>query len=62
MLIPKARLYNDEAADDFHCTVKYSVYDTDDCAFLENKFFTVYDTKESCQNAINNFNKFSIYK
>lgn len=62
MLIPKQRLYNDAAEGDFHCTVKYSVYDTDDCAFVENKVFSVYDTKEECQNSIDMFNSFSIVK
>ena len=60
MLIPKQRLYNDAPGCDFHCTVKYSVYDTDDCAFVENKIFSVYDTKEECQNEIDLFNSFSV--
>ena len=53
MLIPKQILVNDAEEGGFHCTVKYSVYDTDDCAFVQNKVFGVYDTKEECQNAIN---------
>ena len=61
MFIPKQRLYNDAAEGDFHCTVKYSVYDTDDCAFVINKVFSVYDTKEECQNAIDFFYSFCIY-
>ena len=52
MFIPKQRLVNDAEGDDFHCVVKYAVYDTDDCAFVENKIFGVYDTKEECQKAI----------
>lgn len=62
MFIPKQRLYNDAAEGDFHCTVKYSVYDTDDCAFVLNKVFSVYDTKEECQKLIDLFNSFSIVK
>ena len=52
MLIPKPRLYNDAGEGDFNCTVKYSVYDTDDCAYVENKIFGIYNTKEECQHAI----------
>ena len=53
MLIPKQRLVNDAAEGDFHCAVKYSVYNTDECAFVINKVFGTYNTKEECQNAIN---------
>ncbi len=60
MLIPKQRLYNEATEEDFYCTVKYSVYDTEDCAFVENQIFTIYDTKEECQKDINIYNSFKI--
>lgn len=60
MLIPKQRLVNDADEGDFHCVVKYSVYDTDDCAFVLNKIFGTYDSKEECQNAINFYNGFRL--
>ena len=53
MLIPKQRLVNDAPEGEFHCVVKYSVYDTEGCAFVLNNIFGNYDTKEECQNAIN---------
>ncbi len=52
MLIPRGLLYNDAEEGDFHCVVKFSVYDTDECAFVQNKVFGLYDTKEACQKAI----------
>ena len=60
MLIPKARLYNDAEEGDFHCSVKYSVYDTDDCAYVINNIYGVYDTKEQCQEAIEFTGKFRL--
>ena len=48
MLIPKQRLFNDESERDFYCTVKYFVYDNEECGYVENRFFTHYDTKEDC--------------
>lgn len=60
MLIPKQRLYNEATEEDFYWTVKYSVYDTEDCAFVENQIYTIYDTKEECQKDINIYNSFKI--
>ena len=62
MLIPKQRLELEDRDGQQYCVVKYSVYDTDDCAFIENKAFTLYDTKEECQEQINLFNSFHIVK
>ena len=62
MLIPKQRLELEDRDGQQYCVVKYSVYDTDDCAFIENKAFTLYDTKEECQDQINLFNSFHIVK
>jgi len=60
MLIPKQRLVNDAPEGEFHCVVKYSVYDTEGCAFILNNIFGNYDTKEECQNAINFCNGFRL--
>ena len=60
MLIPKQKLFNDAAEGDFHCVVKYCVYDTDDCAFVINKIYDTYDTKEQCQNAIDFCGRFRL--
>ena len=61
MLIPKQRLINiSEEGNEPVFEVKYAVYDTDDCAFVENKIFGVYNTKEECQNAINFCNGFRL--
>ena len=60
MLIAKQRLINDANEGEPHFVVKYSVYDTDDCAFVLNKNFDVYDTREECQNAINFCNGFRL--
>ena len=62
MLIPKQRLELEDRDGQQYCVVKYSVYDTDDCAFIESKAFTLYDTKEECQEQINLFNSFHIVK
>ena len=62
MLIPKESLILEDRDGQQYCVTKLFVYDTDDCAFVENKFFTQYDTKEECQKAIEYFNSFSIIK
>lgn len=62
MLIPKQRLTLEDRDGQQYCTTKYCVWDTDDCAFVENKFFKQYDTKEDCQQDIKYFNSFSIVK
>lgn len=62
MLIPKQRIYNDSSEGEFNCTVKYFVYDNEECGYLENHFFTHYDTKEDCQKAIDLFNSFNIVR
>lgn len=60
MLIPKQRLHTEDRDGQPYCVVKYSVWDTDDCAYVENRFFKYYDTKEECQKEIDFFNSFSI--
>jgi len=62
MLVPKERLILEEREGQQYCVSKYFVYDTDDCAFVENRFFKQYDTKEDCRKAIDYFNSFSIVK
>ena len=62
MLVPKERLILEERDEQQYCVTKYFVYDTDDCAFVENRAFTHYDTKEECQKVIDFFNSFSIVK
>ena len=62
MLIPKQRLVIETRDEQDYCVAKYTVYDTDDCAFVENKVFGNYDTKEECQNDIDLFNSFSMVK
>ena len=62
MLIPKKRLLMEERDGENYCVAKYSVYDTDECGFLENKVFGIYETEEECQHDINYFNSFSIVK
>ena len=62
MLIPRAKLYTETQNDEKYCTVKYFVWSEEDCGYIENRFFTHYDTKEECQNAIDYFNSFSIIK
>ena len=52
MLIAKQRLVNDAPEGGFHCVVKYSVYDTEGCAFVLNNIFGNYNSKEECQKAI----------
>lgn len=62
MLIAKERLFVEEKDEEQYCTTKFFVWDTDECAYVENKFFSHYDTKEECQAAIDFFNGFSIVK
>lgn len=62
MLIPKQRLVIETRGEQDYCVAKYTVYDTDDCAFVENKAFGNYDTKEECQKDIDLFNSFSLVK
>lgn len=62
MLVPKERLVLEERDEQQYCTTKFFVYDTDDCAFVENRFFTQYESKEDCKKAIDFFNSFSIVK
>lgn len=62
MLIPKSRLITNRDSGELQCEVKFSVYDTDECGFILNRVFDVYDTKEECQKAIDFYNSFSIVK
>lgn len=62
MLIPKKRYVIEERDDQDYLVTKYSVYDTDECGFIENKIFGVYETEEECQKDIDNFNSFKIVK
>jgi hypothetical protein len=62
MLVPKKRLIIETRDEQDYCVTKYSVYDTDDCAFVENKAFGNYETAEECQKDIDLFNSFSIVK
>lgn len=62
MLIPKSRLVMENREGQDYCVTKFSVYDTDECGFVENKAFTTYDTKEDCQKAIDFYNSFSVVK
>lgn len=60
MLIPKLRLHSEIINDEEVCSTKYYVWSEEDCGFIENHFFTHYDTKEECQSAIDMFNSFHI--
>ena len=60
MLVPRSRLINNRDSGKLKCEVKFSVYDTDECGFIINRVFDVYNTKEECQAAINFYNSFSI--
>ena len=62
MLKPKSRLVIEDRNGQDYCTTKYSVYDTDECGFIENKIFGIYETEEECQREIDNFNSFSLVK
>ena len=62
MLIPKQRLELEDRDGQQYCVTKYCVWDTDDCVFIQNKAFSLYDTKEECQMQINLFNSFHIVK
>lgn len=62
MLRPKKRLVIVTRDDQDYCEMKWSVYDTDACGFIENKVFGIYETEEECQKDINQFNSFSIVK
>lgn len=55
MLIPKQRLIIETRDEQDYCEVRYSVYDTDDCAFVENRAFGNYETAEECQKVIDFF-------
>lgn len=62
MLKPKKRLVMEDRDGQDYCVAKWSVYDTDECGFIENKIFTIYETEEECQKAIDYFNSFSVVK
>lgn len=62
MLIPKERLHVEEKDEEQYCTTKFYVWDTDDCAYVENRIFSYYNTKEECQKAIDFFNSFKLVK
>lgn len=60
MLIPKQRLHTEDRNGQPFCPVKYYVWDTDDCAYVDNRAFSFYDTKAECQKQIDLFNSFRI--
>jgi len=60
MLVPKIRLCSEFIDGQEYCSQKFCVWSIEDCAFVENRFFTHYDTKEECQSAIDMFNSFHI--
>ena len=60
MLIPKQRLHTEDHNGQSYFVVKYYVWDTDDCGYIENKAFSFYDTKEERQKQIDLFNSFHI--
>lgn len=60
MLIPRKRFVTETIDGQDYCSYKYSVYDTDECGFIENKFLTIFNTEEECQKAIDEFNSFHI--
>ena len=62
MLIPKLRLHNDGTPGNYHCTTKYYVWDTEKRDYVVNGFFSYYDKKEECQEAIDWMNSLSIVK
>lgn len=62
MLIPKMRLHKEEVSDENVCSMRYYVYDTDDCAYVVNRFFTHYETREECQKQIDFYNSFKVVK
>lgn len=62
MLVPKMRLHSEIIDGVEHCSMKYYVWSEEDCGYIENRFFTHYDTKEECKAAIDMYNSFSIVK
>ena len=60
MLKPKLRLHTEMVDGEEVCTTKYYVWSEEDCGYIENRFFTHYDTREDCQAAIDMFNSFHI--
>ena len=60
MLIPKLMLHSEIIDGEEYCSQKFGVWSEEDCGFIENKFFTCYDTREECQSAIDMFNSFHI--
>ena len=52
MLRPKKRLVIVTRDDQDYCEMKWSVYDTDACGFIENKVFGIYETEEESSLAI----------
>ena len=61
MLIPRQKLCTevDEKGNSVP-VVKYFVYDNVDCAFVVNRTFSCYNTKEECQEAIDFYEGFKI--
>lgn len=62
MLVPKLTLHSEFIDGEEVCSTTYRVWSEEDCGFIENRFFTHYDTREECQKAINMFNSFKIVK
>ena len=62
MLVPKLRLYTDGTPGNYHKELKYFVWDTEKKDYAVNGFFSFYDKKEECQEAIDWMNSLSIVK
>lgn len=60
MLVPKLTLRYKEENGEETCYTVYAVWSEEDCGFIENRFFTQYDTREECQKAIDMYNSFHI--
>ena len=62
MLIPKLRLHTEGTSDNCPCTLKYYVWNTEKNDYVVNGFFTFYEKKEECQEAIDWMNSLSVVK
>lgn len=62
MLIPKQKVSLLEIESQEYRISCYMVFDTEECAFVENRTFSVYATKEECQSDIDFFNSLNVIK
>lgn len=60
MLVPKQRIMTIEKDGQDYGIYCYMVYDTDECGFVENRTFSMYETKEECQADIDFFNSLNV--